>query len=102
MPTGFKKDVYHPYRWRNWFDFGNGGLADFCCHALNLPTRALNLGYPERLVVNLTGAKETPDKPALEFHFAARGPLAPLKIGWQGSGTQRAIVTGRRPESHVS
>ncbi len=88
----FKKDVYHPFRWRNWFDFGNGGLADFCCHALNLPVRALQLSYPEKLVVNLKDGKQTPDKAALEFHFAARGELPALTIHWQGDGKPAADV----------
>ena len=88
----FKKDVYHPFRWRGWFDFGNGGLADFCCHAINLPMRALDLGYPERLVVNMKDGRQTSDKPALEFHFPARGNLVPLALYWQGNGQPPAAV----------
>ena len=79
-------------RWRGWFDFGNGGLADFCCHAINLPMRALDLGYPERLVVNMKDGKQTPGKPALEFHFPARGNLVPLTFYWQGDGKPPAAV----------
>jgi predicted dehydrogenase len=82
----YKKDVYHPFRWRSWFDFGNGGLADFCCHAINLPLRALDLSYPEQIVVNMQDGKQLPDKAAVEFHFAARGDLPPLTLFWQGSG----------------
>ena len=88
----FKKDVYHPFRWRNWFDFGNGGLADIGCHTINLPMRALDLGYPERLVVNMKDGKQTADKPALEFHFPARGNLVPLALYWQGNGKPPAAV----------
>jgi predicted dehydrogenase len=88
----FKKDVYHPFRWRGWFDFGNGGLADFCCHAINLPMRALDLGYPGRLVLNMKDGKQTADKPALEFHFPARGKLVPLTLYWQGNGKPPAAV----------
>ncbi|HSI36875.1 MAG TPA: Gfo/Idh/MocA family oxidoreductase, partial [Tepidisphaeraceae bacterium] len=83
----FKKDVYHPFKWRSWFDFGNGGLADFCCHAINLPLRALDLNHPERLVVNMKDGKQLAGKAALEFHFGARGNLAPVVLHWQGSGT---------------
>jgi len=82
----FKKEVYHPFRWRSWFDFGNGGLADFCCHAINLPMRALDLGYPEKIVVNMQDGKQIPNKAAVEFHFAARGDLPPVTLHWQGSG----------------
>ena len=88
----FKKDVYHPFRWRGWFDFGNGGLADFCCHAINLPMRALDLGYPEKIVVNMQDGKQIADKAAVEFHFPARGSLVPVTLYWQGSGKPPAEV----------
>lgn len=95
----FKKDVYHPFRWRAWFDFGNGGLADFCCHAINLPMRALDLGYPERIVVNIQDGKQLPGKAAVEFHFAARAGLPPVTLFWQGSGAPPAEVL--RPLAEV-
>ena len=88
----YKQDVYHPYKWRDWFDLGNGGLADICCHAMNLPMRALDLSYPSRLVVNPQGDAERPDKAAVEFHFPARGRLAPLVLHWQGKGLPSAEV----------
>ena len=88
----FKKDIYHPFRWRSWFDFGNGGLADFCCHAINLPMRALDLGYPEKIVVNMEDGKQVSGKAAVEYHFPARGNLVPLTLHWQGSGTPPAEV----------
>ena len=88
----FKKDVYHPFRWRGWFDFGNGGLADFCCHAINLPMRALDLGYPQKIVVNMQDGQQISDKAAVEFHFPARGELPPITLYWQGSGEPSAEV----------
>jgi predicted dehydrogenase len=91
-PRPFKKDVYHPFRWRGWFDFGNGGLADFCCHAINLPMRSLDLGYPEKIVINIENGKQVKGKPAVEFHFAARGRLAPVTLHWQGDGKPPADV----------
>ena len=83
----FKKDVYHPFRWRGWFDFGNGGLADFCCHAINLPMRALDLGYPERLVVNMQDGKQMPGKAARGIPFP--GPRQPRAAD--------ALLARRRP-----
>lgn len=82
----YKKDVYHPFRWRGWFDLGSGGLGDIACHAINLPMRALDLGYPERIGINYENGKQTPGKAAVEFHFPARGPLPPLVLHWQGDG----------------
>lgn len=78
----FKAGVYHPAAWRNWFDFGSGGMGDFCCHAMNLPMRALDLGYPERLVVNMVEGKQTPGKAIVEFHFPARKGLPPVVFHW--------------------
>jgi predicted dehydrogenase len=91
-PRPFKQGVYHPYRWRDWFDFGNGGLADICCHAINLPMRSLDLSYPERIVINVHDGKQLEGKAAVEFHFPARGKLAPVRLHWQGSGKPSAEV----------
>jgi len=82
----FKKDTYHPFRWRGWFDFGNGGLADFCCHAINMPMRALDLAYPGRIVLNMEKGRQVANKAAIEFHFPARGTLPPVVLYWQGDG----------------
>ena len=42
----YKKGVYHPWNWRGWQDFGTGALGDMACHTVNMPFRALHLGYP--------------------------------------------------------
>ena len=94
-PRPFKKGVYHPANWRGWYDFGNGGLADFACHDINLPVRALDLGYPERVVINVNPKnpwEQTPGKAAVEYHFAARGDLSPVTLYWQGGGKPPAEV----------
>jgi predicted dehydrogenase len=88
----YKKEVYHPFRWRGWFDFGNGGLADFCCHSINLPMRALDLGYPEKIVVNMENGQQLPDKAAVEFHFPASGSRSAVTLHWQGNGRPSADV----------
>ena len=45
-PRPFKNGVYHSFKWRGWFDFGTGALGDMACHTVNMPFRALKLGYP--------------------------------------------------------
>ncbi len=42
----YKKDVYHRFNWRGWQDFGGGPIADFCCHILDTPFKALELDVP--------------------------------------------------------
>jgi hypothetical protein len=41
--------IYNPFNWRGWQDFGTGALGDMACHTVNLPFRALNLGYPTEI-----------------------------------------------------
>jgi len=116
----FKAGVYHPASWRGWFDFGNGGMADFCCHAMNLPMRALDLGYPERLVVNMQNGKQTPGKAVVEFHFGARGESPPVVFHWLageapppdavrpfadlfgGKASDGVLIVGERGSIHTS
>ena len=43
----FKAGIYHDFQWRGWRDFGGGGLADFGCHILDTPFKALNLTAPK-------------------------------------------------------
>ena len=40
----YNDGIYHPAKWRGWYDFGGGSLADFCCHGFQLAYRALDLG----------------------------------------------------------
>ena len=42
----FKNGVYHDFVWRGWHDFGTGALGDMACHMVNMPFRALKMGYP--------------------------------------------------------
>jgi hypothetical protein len=54
--------------------------------------RALDLGYPEKIVVNMQDGKQMADKAAVEFHFPARSNLPPVTLYWQGSGKPPADV----------
>ena len=40
----YKKDVYHSFKWRGWFDFGTGAMGDIACHSMSFFWRALQLG----------------------------------------------------------
>ena len=42
----YKVDVYHPFKWRSWQDFGGGAMGDFGCHILDPPFTALGIGAP--------------------------------------------------------
>lgn len=81
----YKKDVYHTFNWRGWYDFGTGALGDMACHTVNMPFRAMKLGYPN--VVELEVASriypETfPLTSRIRFEFPERDGLPPCKFWW--------------------
>ncbi|RYZ33323.1 MAG: Gfo/Idh/MocA family oxidoreductase, partial [Sphingobacteriales bacterium] len=38
--------LYHPFKWRGWWNFGTGALGDMACHLIDPAYRTLGLGYP--------------------------------------------------------
>ncbi|MCP4639015.1 MAG: Gfo/Idh/MocA family oxidoreductase [bacterium] len=42
----YKKDVYHPFKWRCWRDFGGGATGDFGCHIFDPVFTALEITAP--------------------------------------------------------
>ena len=84
----YKKDTYHPMLWRWWYDFGNGALGDFCCHAFSMPVRALSLGYPNRVEVGGTGlGKETFAKTCqVRFLFPAGAGHGAVALNFYSGG----------------
>ena len=38
--------LYHPFKWRGWWNFGTGALGDMGYHLVDSPFRVLQLGHP--------------------------------------------------------
>jgi predicted dehydrogenase len=70
----FVAGVYHPGVWRQWYDFGNGKLADFACHIFNTVHRALDLTYPTKIEVpgGYPQAEASAKTNHVRMHFPAR------------------------------
>ncbi|HUC85342.1 MAG TPA: Gfo/Idh/MocA family oxidoreductase, partial [Candidatus Acidoferrales bacterium] len=71
----FKRDVYHPFKWRGWQDFGTGALGDMACHTVNMPFRALHLGYPTEIEATVIGDMNQETYPfgsKIRFEFPTR------------------------------
>src|SRR5882724_4916045 len=81
----FKKGVYHNFAWRGWYDFGTGALGDMACHTVNMPFRALKLGYPTAVELEVASRiyPETfPLTSRIRFDFPEREGLPPCKFWW--------------------
>ncbi|MES2924562.1 MAG: Gfo/Idh/MocA family oxidoreductase [Verrucomicrobiota bacterium] len=77
--------AYHPFNWRGWMDFGTGALGDMACHTVNMPFRALKLGYPTVVECEMASRfyPETyPLSSRIRFEFPERDGLPPLKFWW--------------------
>jgi predicted dehydrogenase len=79
---------YHPWTWRNWWDFGTGLLGDLGCHKLSTVFKALKLGYPTTIEASSTAINpETyPLGVIAHFEFPARGDRPPVTLHWYDGG----------------
>jgi Oxidoreductase family, NAD-binding Rossmann fold/Oxidoreductase family, C-terminal alpha/beta domain len=76
----YKKDVYEPFVWRGWQDFGTGALGDMACHTVNMPFRGLQLGYPTEIEAETFGVMNHESYPIgskIRFEFPARTVSVP-------------------------
>lgn len=75
----YKKGVYHPFKWRGWYDFGAGALGDMGCHIIDPAVWSLELGAP--LSVSYEGPEPNPETfpkwEALRYTF----PSTPYTAG---------------------
>jgi hypothetical protein len=90
--------LYHPFKWRGWWNFGTGALGDMGCHLMDPPYRVLGLGYPTEVESSI-GAIFTQDWTAdyhpescppssstqLKFPASAKNPID-VKLTWNDGG----------------
>jgi hypothetical protein len=101
----FKNGVYHDFVWRGWYDFGTGALGDMACHMVNMPFRALKMGYPTVVECEETSAlhSETfPKTSRIRFEFPEREGLAPLKFWWYDGNPADKSTPALRPPPEVT
>jgi len=101
----YKKGCYHTFSWRGWYDFGTGALGDMACHTVNMPFRALKLGYPTMVECELASrmyAETFPETSRLRFEFPEREGLPPLKFWWyDGNPNGTPPVPGGGPREKI-
>jgi hypothetical protein len=101
----FKDGVYHPFKWRGWYDFGTGALGDMACHTVNMPFRALKMGYPtvvECEQASALHAEMFPSTSRIRFEFPAREGMPPLKFWWYDGNPEDKLTPPLRPSPEVT
>lgn len=89
--------IYIPANWRGWVDFGTGALGDMGCHFMDVPFRALKLGYPDRVYCSASSKwngffevdnsmDSYPAASKIHLHFPARTDMVPVELIWYDGG----------------
>jgi len=74
-PWDLCQNVYHPFSWRAFFDFGCGAFGDMACHTMNLPFRGLELekvSKAECLLIEEKNDIAYPTKSTVKLTFGER------------------------------
>jgi predicted dehydrogenase len=92
--------TYHPFFWRNWWDFGGGITADMACHHMDLPFWALKLRHPTKVAAEgpPPHPETAPTSMMVTYEFPARGDLPPVTLTWYDGGRRpRLFAEGKLP-----
>lgn len=90
--------LYHPFKWRGWWNFGTGALGDIGCHTIDSAFRILGLGYPTEVECSVGAVflkdwnpeyipEGCPPSSHVEIKFPATAKnKSPLKMIWMDGG----------------
>jgi predicted dehydrogenase len=90
--------LYHPFKWRGWWNFGTGALGDIGCHTIDSPFRILGLGYPTEVECSVGAVfikdwnpeyipEGCPPSSHVEIKFpATKKNKTPMKMIWMDGG----------------
>ena len=86
-------EIYTPWNFRGWWDFGTGALGDMACHILHPVFKALKLGYPTKIQGSSTLllSESCPQAQIVKFVFPARDnmpkvALPEVEVWWYDGG----------------
>lgn len=98
----FAADVYHPFKWRDWQDFGSGALGDFGCHILDPVFGALGISAPTSIVAENDGTtiEVWPGPETLTYEFPGNDRTADnsIKIIWRDGGLKPPRELAQLPD----
>ena len=94
-------NVYHPWNWRGWWDYGTGALGDMACHILHPVFKGLKLGYPTKVQGSSTLllSASCPTAQPVKFVFPARDnmpkvAMPEVEVYWYDGGLKPARPEG--------
>ena len=101
--------LYQPWNWRGWWDFGTGALGDMACHVLHPVFKALNLGYPTKVQGSSTALLNdcAPQAQMVTLVYPERGSIHNVKlpevtITWYDGGLTPPRPAGLEPGKNLN
>jgi predicted dehydrogenase len=98
----YAPDVYHPFKWRDWQDFGSGALGDFGCHILDPVFTALDLTTPVSVKGENDGTNDEvwpgPETVTWEFPGTTYTAGERLTVIWRDGGLQPPRELAQMPD----
>jgi hypothetical protein len=88
-------EIYTPWNFRGWWDYGTGALGDMACHILHPVFKGLNLGYPTKVqgssTLLLTDSAPVAQKVQMTFpkrSKAGKVNMPEVDVHWYDGGLQ--------------
>jgi len=100
----YKQGVYHPFKWRGWYDFGAGALGDMGCHIIDPIVWSLELGAPTS--VGYDGPQPHPEtfprQEVLRYRFPGTRYTAgdELEMTWSDGGLRPSADQPHLPKDY--
>jgi hypothetical protein len=98
----YEPNLYHPFKWRDWQDFGGGTMGDFGCHILDPIFTALELTAPISIRAENTGLNEEtwPAAETVSYIFPGTKWTAEktLPVTWYDGGRMPDRALAQMPE----
>lgn len=98
----YEPEIYHPFKWRDWQDFGGGTMGDFGCHIMDPVFTALELTAPIQLKAENTGlnAETWPEAETIAYLFPGTSWTAEstLPLTWYDGGRLPDRALARMPD----
>jgi predicted dehydrogenase len=95
-------NLYAPFNWRDWQDFGGGTMGDFGCHILDPVFTALELTSPLSILAKNEGVHEEtwPSSETISFVFPGTKFCADktITVTWYDGGRQPEHKLAQMPD----
>jgi len=81
----YKNDVYHPFKWRGFVDFGSGALGDMACHTTDGIYAIMDPGYAataEPIIMTAPVKDQWPAGMVVKSTYRAKGRQPAFTTFW--------------------